>query len=156
MQNIMLSVIAASLATTAPAAAQPAMQHASGTFDVTITPAAQTGADGITLGRLVVDKVFAGPLAATSRGEMLTATGTVPDSAAYVLIEQVRGTLGGKAGSFALAHIGIMNRGAPDLRVVIVPDSGTGALAGITGTLVIRIEGGKHFYELDYRIEAPR
>ncbi|MBC7522015.1 MAG: DUF3224 domain-containing protein [Sandarakinorhabdus sp.] len=129
------------------------MQHASGTFDVKITPAEQSGADGIALGRLAVDKVFAGPLAATSHGEMLTASGTVSASAAYVLIEQVRGTLGGKAGSFALAHIGIMNRGAPDLRVVIVPDSGTGALVGITGTLAIRIEGGKHFYDLDYAIK---
>jgi hypothetical protein len=138
-----------------PAFGAPVMQHASGTFEVKITPVATAGADGVSLGRLGVDKDFSGPLTAKSRGEMLTAGGPVKGSAAYVLIEQVQGTLDGRAGSFALAHMGLMDRSKPDLRVVIVPDSGTGALAGISGTLAIRIEAGKHFYDLEYRLD-PR
>jgi hypothetical protein len=157
MQNVLLSAAVAVFAAVVPVPAfgAPEMQHATGTFEVKITPASQDGVDGIALGRLTVEKVFSGPLTARSRGEMLTATGPVKGSAAYVLIEQVHGTLDGKAGNFALAHMGLMDRGAPDLRVVIVPDSGTGALAGISGTLTIRIEGEKHFYALDYTIKPP-
>lgn len=131
------------------------MQHASGTFVVKITPAAQDDAGGVALGRLLVDKTFSGPLSAVSHGDMLTASGAVTQSAAYVLIERISGTLGGKAGSFALAHLGIMDRGIPTLRIVIVPDSGTGALIGLAGSLSIRIEGGAHFYDLAYTL-APR
>jgi hypothetical protein len=43
-----------------------------------------------------------------------------------------------------------MTRGAPCLNVVVVPDSGSGELAGLRGTLAITIEGGKHFYALEY------
>ena len=46
-----------------------------------------------------------------------------------------------------------MTKGAPDMRVFIVPGSGTGALAGITGTMTIRVDGGHH-YDLDYDL-AP-
>ena len=149
MRNIFAALL---LLLAAPALGEPVMQHASGTFEVSITPAADNSADGVTLGRMTVAKTFAGPLTATSQGDMLTGAGTVAGSAAYVMIERVTGSLDGKAGSFALAHIGVMDRGKPDLRVMIVPDSGSGALAGISGTLVIRIEGGKHFYDLDYRL----
>jgi hypothetical protein len=54
-----------------------------------------------------------------------------------------------------LQHSGSMNRGAQHLEVTVVPDSGTGELAGITGTMSIRIEGGKHYYELIYSIGRP-
>ncbi len=149
MRNIFAALL---LLVAAPALGEPAMQHATGTFEVSITPAANDSADGVTLGRMTVAKTFAGPLTARSQGDMLTGAGTVAGSAVYVMIERVTGTLDGQAGSFALAHIGVMDRGKPDLKVMIVPDSGSGALAGITGTLTIRIEGGKHFYDIDYRL----
>jgi len=41
-----------------------------------------------------------------------------------------------------------------DLSVAIVPDSGTGALAGITGTLAIDISDGRHFHDLAYALPA--
>jgi hypothetical protein len=152
MRNILSALL---LLLAAPAFGEPIMQHATGTFEVSITPAANDSADGVTLGRMTVAKTFAGPLTAKSQGDMLTGAGTVAGSAAYVMIERVTGTLDGKAGSFALAHIGVMDRGKPELRVTIVPDSGSGALAGISGTLAIRIEAGKHFYDLDYRLTPP-
>lgn len=152
MRNIFAAVL---LLLAAPALGEPIMQHAIGTFEVKIAPASNDSADGVTLGRMTVAKQFAGPLTAKSQGDMLTGAGTVAGSAAYVLIERVTGTLDGKAGSFALAHLGVMDRGKPELRVMIVPDSGSGGLAGISGTLTIRIEGGKHFYDLEYRIAAP-
>ena len=149
MRNIFAAVL---LLLAAPALGEPIVQHVTGTFEVNITPVTTDSADGVTLGRMTVAKSFAGPLTAVSKGDMLTGAGGVAGSAAYVMIERVTGTLDGKAGSFALAHIGVMDRGKPELRVMIVPDSGSGGLAGISGTLVIRIEGGKHFYDLDYRL----
>ncbi len=47
-----------------------------------------------------------------------------------------------------------MTRGAPALEVDVVPDSGTGELKGLAGTLTIRIEaGGKHFYDFEYTLD---
>lgn len=34
----------------------------------------------------------------------------------------------------------------------MVPDSGTDQLAGLTGTMTIEIEGGKHSYEFEYTL----
>lgn len=67
-------------------------------------------------------------------------------------MERVTGTLDGKNGSFALQHFGTMNRGKQHLRIEIVPDSGTGELTGISGTMDIIIEKGAHFYVLDYAL----
>ena len=107
-------------------------------------------AEGSPLGRRSIDKTFRGDLAAASVGEMLAAGPAVKGSAGYVAIERVTGTLGGKAGSFVLMHTGVMNRGTPSLSVIVVPDSGTGELIGLTGTMAIEITGGKHFYVFEY------
>ena len=129
--------------------------RATGTFDVKITPqASDLAPEGPNLGRMSLDKQFQGDLAGTAKGEMLTAAGiAVKESAAYSAVERITGTLHGKQGSFALQHTGIMNRGTPTLSVTVVPDSGTGALAGLTGKMDIIIEGKLHKYVLDYEIE---
>jgi hypothetical protein len=131
--------------------------NANGSFDVKITPQllAEAGADS-GLGRMSLDKQFHGELEANSVGEMLTAmSSSVQGSGAYVAVERVTGKLNGRSGSFALQHSGVMNRGVPQLSVMIVPDSGTGELTGITGKLNIRIEpDGKHFYDFEYELPA--
>ena len=44
-----------------------------------------------------------------------------------------------------------MDRGAPQLTVTVVPDSGTGDLTGISGHVKIIITpDGKHSYEMEY------
>ena len=106
------------------------------------------------LARMSIDKEFKGDLAATSKGEMLSAGTAVKGSAGYVAIERVIGTLAGRRGSFVLQHNGLMNRGAPHLVITVVPDSGTGELAGLSGTMAIIIADGKHSYELDYSLPA--
>ena len=59
-------------------------------------------------------------------------------------------------GSFALQHSGTMNRGAPQLTVTVVPDSGTDQLTGLAGKMAIVIAGGKHSYEFEYTLaETP-
>lgn len=110
------------------------------------------GTEGINLGRMSIDKIFSGPLEATSKGEMLTALTATQGSAGYVAIEQVVGSLSGKKGSFVLQHFGTMNRGKDRLVLEVVPDSGTGELIGLTGTMLIKIDNGKHGYEFDYEL----
>ena len=80
---------------------------------------------------------------------MLSAGGAVQGSAGYVAIERVTGTLHGRSGSFTLQHFATMTRGEPSLNIIVVPDSGSGELAGLRGTMKIVIaEGGAHSYEL--------
>jgi len=130
------------------------MPHtARGTFTVTLQPLSFEGQpEGSPLGRRSIDKQITGDLVATTRGQMLSAVGTVKGSAGYVAIEQVDGTLDGRAGTFVLQHTGTMDRGTPSLRVSVVPDSGTGALTGLTGEFAIIIAGGVHSYEFVYEL----
>lgn len=126
--------------------------RATGPFEVKLAPEwSDTPDEGAPLARYSLDKVYHGDLEATSTGTMLSA-GSAGSSGVYVAVERVSGTLRGRAGTFALHHTGIMNRGAPTLSIAVVPDSGTGELAGISGTMNITIADGKHSYELDYSI----
>jgi hypothetical protein len=132
--------------------------HASGTFEVKLVPQPpEDKAEGSTLARMSIDKQFHGDLEATSKGQMLSAVTDVKGSAGYVAIERVTGTLQGRTGSFVLQHAGTMTRGAPQLSVTVVPDSGTGQLAGLTGKMTINITDGKHSFDFDYTLpEASR
>jgi len=94
-------------------------------------------------------------LAGTGKGTMLTAGTSVNGSAAYVAIEQVRGTLHGRDGSFVLQHNGTMTRGTAEMSVKVVPDSGTGQLAGLSGRMTIVVAGGNHSYEFEYTLVEP-
>jgi len=53
-----------------------------------------------------------------------------------------------------LQHSGRMNRGVPSLSIMVVPDSGTDELEGLTGTLSINIVDGRHFYDFLYSFPA--
>ena len=128
------------------------MPQAKGPFDVKIVPQPpDAGAQDTTVGRMSLDKQYHGDLEANAQGQMLT-TGTPSGSAVYVAIERVTGTLHGRSGSFALHHRGIMTRGQPELTIAVAPDSGTDALAGISGNLSIEIVDKKHFYSFDYTL----
>jgi hypothetical protein len=126
--------------------------HIEGTFDVKLTP--QAAPEGQPWGRQSIEKKFHGPLAGTSRGEMLAVRTAVKGSAGYVALEQVDATLEGRQGSFFLQHSGLMNKGAPTLTVTVVPDSGTGELNGLQGTMRIDISGGQHRYAFTYTLPA--
>jgi hypothetical protein len=131
------------------------MAKASGSFAVTITP--QPAEDGIGdpgIGRMALYKRFEGALQGEARGQMLAMRTAVDGSAVYVALDRVEGELDGRRGGFSLHHRGVMERGSPSLEVSIVPDSGSGELQGISGTLAIRIEGKEHYYDLEY--ELPR
>ena len=144
-----------SVATSAQSAHKDVMTRASGTFDVKLNPLAPNDTGEGTLARMSIDKQFHGDLDATSKGEMLSAGTSVQGSAGYVAIERVTGALHGRKGSFILQHTGTMTRGAPQLSVTVVPDSGTGELMGLAGKMDIKIVDGKHLYEFEYTL-APK
>ena len=127
--------------------------HANGDFEVKLTPQpASTMLEPAKLGRQTIEKQFHGDLEATSLGEMLAAMSPVQGSAGYVAMERVSGSLHGRRGSFVLQHSGTMNRGAPHLIVSVVPDSATDELAGLSGTMTIQIDSGRHSYAFDYAL----
>ncbi len=136
------------------------MKRASGSFEVSVKPLANSpflnedGSADPMLGRFLLTKKFVGDLDASARGHMLSAGTPVKGSAGYVAIDQVTGSLDGRKGSFILQHSGSMKRGVPTLSVMVVPDSGTGELTGLTGTLNINIVEGKHFYDFLYSFPA--
>ncbi|MDR1989191.1 MAG: DUF3224 domain-containing protein [Acidobacteriaceae bacterium] len=126
---------------------------ARGTFTVKLQPLTFEGVEAdAMLGRLSIDKEIEGDLVATTRGQMLSARTDVKGSAGYVAIERVDGRLNGRKGTFVLQHTGLMDRGSQSLSVLVVPDSGTGALAGLTGRFEITIEAGVHCYTFEYHL----
>jgi predicted anti-sigma-YlaC factor YlaD len=131
------------------------LKRATGSFEVSLQPLSnsEVAADAM-LGRMLLTKKFTGDLRASARGQMLSAMTTVKGSAGYVAIDQVSGELDGRKGSFVLQHSGAMNRGVQSLTIMVVPDSGTGELAGLSGTLSINIIDGKHFYDFIYSISG--
>ena len=124
--------------------------YAAGTFTVKVAPLTPPPAEG--LGRFSIDKEIHGDLEATTKGEMFSGGDPKAGVAGYVAIEVVTGTLAGKHGSFALQHFATMDSSGPKMNVIVVPGSGTDGLKGIAGTFTIRIDGGKHFYDLEYTL----
>jgi hypothetical protein len=130
--------------------------HASGTFDVKISPLPpEDSTGGAAIGRYSIDKQFHGDLEGISKGLMLSAGDPSTGTAGYVAMEYVTGTLHGRSGSFALQHMGTMDGGKFNLKVIAAPGSGKGELAGIDGTMTITIAAGKHSYEFDYTLPEP-
>lgn len=128
-------------------------QRAAGSFSVSMTPAAPAVRSGrTTLGRMVLEKNYDGELAASGKGEMLTAMTDTKGSASYVAIEHVAGVLLGRSGSFVVQHAGTMAGGVDQLSIVIVADSGTEELTGISGMMTLQVVDGRHRYELLYSL----
>jgi hypothetical protein len=157
---LIASLAGLAAACAAPAAPVPLTEtlmtslHATGPFDVQIAPQPPTApAETAGLSRMTIVKQFHGDLEAASTGEMLAFRDPTGTSGGYVALETVRGVLGGRHGSFVLQHSSTMTRGEPAQSVTVVPDSGTGELAGLAGRMVIDIAaGGAHAYRFDYTL----
>ena len=128
--------------------------RASGTFEVKLSPQADGEAGGARVGRMLIDKRFAGDLVATSKGQMLAVRSAAEGSAGYVAMELVEGALRGRAGTFVLQHSGTMERGAQKLSVTVVPDSATGDLEGLAGRMELVVAEGRHSYNFDYTLDS--
>ncbi|WP_084963139.1 DUF3224 domain-containing protein [Thermoactinospora rubra] len=130
---------------------------AKGTFDVhDWTPQPPLADhDGISVAHVTLRKTFHGDLTGSSVVHMTIATTPVEDSRSYVAVERVTGTLDGREGTFLLQHSAAMDRGEQTLRISVVPDSGTGELAGLRGVMDIHIApDGGHSYTFDHNLEG--
>jgi hypothetical protein len=125
-------------------------ETARGIFEVTVTPQEPDGG----IGRFALTKTWSGDLAGTGHGLMLSAGDPAQGSAGYVALEVVEGTLHGRTGSLAFQQLGVMQSGGQELRYDVVPGSGTGDLAGITGTLALTIDDSGHSYALTYTLSG--
>ncbi len=130
------------------------MAHATGTFDVKLTPQISDPP----IGRMSIEKQWHGALEGTSKGEMLTAgSGAQGSSGAYVAVEQFTGTLNGRKGTFIFQHNGTMTRGTPHLVISVVPDSGTEQLVGLNiSQFNLVIQDGKHSYDFEYTLPEAK
>ena len=90
--------------------------------------------EGTRLARTRVTKTFHGDIEGESTAELL-AYGSEKGSASYVGFERFLGRVGGKSGSFVLHHSASMARKAQTASWSVVPDSATGELLGLQGTV---------------------
>lgn len=93
--------------------------------------------EGASLQRARWTKKFSGDLAGTSVVEFIMGELDGPAAAekpkVYVGVERFDCTLGGRSGTFALVHTATMLGADYQASWTILPGSGTGALAGISG-----------------------
>lgn len=147
-------VLASSVAAAFTQETPPMTQHATGPFEVKIAPQPLSGeGERAGLGRLSLDKRYHGDLEAESTGEMLSYGNPKQGNAGYVAIEKVSGRLHGREGGFALQHSSTLTQGVPQQSIRVVPGSGSGALQGLKGTMVVDIGAdGSHTYRFDYTL----
>jgi hypothetical protein len=110
-------------------------------------------AKGAALAKVTLTKEFHGDIVGTSSTQLIKAMSERDDSAGYVAIERVTGSLHGRSGTFVLQHSALMDRGKGDLRIVVVPDTATGDLTGLRGGVHIDITDGMHKYTFDYTLD---
>lgn len=103
--------------------------------------------------RMMFEKRFSGTLEATSVVAMLGLMNKDLGSGGYVALERVEGILNGRRGSFCLQHSSSVSRGDPKQIIVVVPDSGTNELMGLSGRMTIEIANGEHFYTFVYSLD---
>jgi uncharacterized protein DUF3224 len=102
----------------------------------------------LTLGRASVGKTFTGgELEGTSAAELLMAA-TEAGPAAYTAIERFTGTLNGKDGEFLMVHGASADEDASPGKIV----AATGALAGLTGTVLFEHDDKGPRLTLDYEL----
>ncbi len=76
-------------------------------------------------------------------------------TAHFVGLQQITGSVGGRTGSFVAAAEGDHDGTGSTITFSIIPDSGTGELAGITGDGSLDAKGGPSgTYELNYTLES--
>lgn len=128
------------------------MRTVKGTFEITSEPLApDASTTSIGAGRMAFKKTFHGELQGTSVVEMLGIMDMKLVSGAYVALERFTGSLQGRKGGFALQHSSMMHRGKPEQRIAVVPDSGTDELEGLSGSMVIDVEGKTHHYTFTFQ-----
>ena len=156
-RHLMLGVATSLLMSHANTSEEHLPMHASGYFDITLAPQAADNpqVSSAQIDRLSIDKKYHGDVQGTSTGQM-QAIKDDRNTGAYVALEKVVASLHGRNGTFMLMHYGYMSQGAVGRWLVeIVPNSGAGELAGLSGTMKIIHKDEKHYYEIEYALPEP-
>ncbi|MFD7451240.1 DUF3224 domain-containing protein [Kitasatospora sp. NPDC059827] len=127
------------------------MAEASGSFEVTaFEPVETEQREGAAFGRVRIAKTFTGGLSGRGEVRMLSVGDASGGPASYVAVEHVTGELDGRKGSFVLQHAAW---DATGVTIRVVPGTGAGELAGITGEFRLSVDAsGAHTYVLAYEL----
>lgn len=134
--------------------------RASGTFTVaafTPAPVPESPIEtAMPVGVSTMEKKYEGEVVGRSATLFTAAFDESSATGTYVAMESFEGTLHGRTGSFNFAHAAttLGDGGRQDEFFVIAPGSGTGELAGITGTGGMRVDAdGTHRIRFDYELD---
>jgi len=108
--------------------------------------------EGVVFSRSRMQRRFEGDLSGEGQLEQLGARTPIPGSAGYVALERVTGELHGRRGSFCLLHTALMSQAGRSLVMQVVPDSGTGELRNIRGSMELSVDNGVRVYRLVYEL----
>ncbi len=127
------------------------MTETTGRFDLTRwDEEPYDDAEGARLVTVVLEKTFQGGITGTSSARLLQAFAQ-EGAAAYVGIERVTATVDGREGTFVLRHSALGDATGGDMRIDVLPGSGTGGLRGLRGELAVSLSPeGEHAYTLRY------
>lgn len=113
---------------------------------------------GVPVGHAHMVKEFIGGIAGRSYTQFSFAFDQTSGVGTYVAMEAFEGDVDGRTGTLAFAHSATTDGQSPERLaelLVVVPGSGAGGLAGITGAGRIVIDDDDtHILELDYKIHA--
>ena len=133
--------------------------RADGTFSVTaFKPASLTPepdiAAGLPVGVAIIEKQFDGDFAGRSATVFTSAFDQAAGVGTYVALESFEGSVGGREGAFSFVHsASTSGSDRAGEYFAVVPSSGTGQLAGISGTGGLVIDpDGTHRIWLDYEL----
>jgi Protein of unknown function (DUF3224) len=131
------------------------MTRATGTFEITSMgeDTVEERDDGGKLTRAWGDQAFSGDI--TGDGAVQWVSLYRGDKTARLIgLQRIAGSVGGRTGSFVIEAGADFSGASSEGTWVVVPGSGTGDLAGITGSGSFKAADGKTVsYELDYSID---
>ncbi|MRH88916.1 DUF3224 family protein [Nocardia sp. SYP-A9097] len=109
-------------------------------------------ATGVPVGVMLMEKQFEGEVAGRAATVFTAAFDQATETGTYLAMESFEGSLNGRAGAFNFAHSATTTgTDRSEQFFIIVPGSGTGELAGITGAGSIDIDAdGTHHISFDY------
>lgn len=133
--------------------------RAQATFEVTsflpatLDPPPAEIATALPVGVAVIEKRFDGEISGRSTTIFTAAFDQATGVGTYVAMESFDGTIGGRMGTFSFTHgPAVSTDDARDVPLLVVPSSGTGELASITGTGGLRVVESVHEIWLDYEL----
>ena len=108
--------------------------------------------DGARLARASVTQKFTGDVAGDGAVEWLMAY-RADGTAFFVGLQRVRGTVGGRPGTFVLETHGEFDGKVARWSASVVPGSGSGELQGLKGTATFAAPlGGTASFEMEYEV----